>query len=331
MTKTKPWKQNLLKIPPRIEAKVKSFKSDDCVVACVMSIGADKIDAGLFRHLEISRVEGQPVFPEQIVPPKQIGRYSRYNIDGREIVRDDLPKEPRTWSIEAPNYGDWSRGSHEVDFSKDAYPREYFAPKLVPITIRYEGEDIQKQKHIFRFTVDQVLNREAANFWDELLFNLNLLQENIGNHDVFESDATLDDYLRTLYVNWEILPPGESEEMINRILAHSGKDEPRVRERVVDRYNFLRSLNPQNYIAGTNEFRRYFGAQFADDLVVFENVEYGNAIYVMFDNWMELSRKSRTELLSSSTSEFVRIRHTKTWKRRLARLIYDEMWKRHHE
>ena len=64
------------------------------------------------------------------------------------------------------------------------------------------------------------------------------------------------------------------------------------------------------------------------DLVVFENIEYGNALYVMFDDWHELSKKSRIELLSSKTAKFIRIPHTKTWKHRLRSIINKEMQKR---
>lgn len=88
------------------------------------------------------------------------------------------------------------------------------------------------------------------------------------------------------------------------------------------------SLKPQNLIQGTSQFQRYFGAKFAEDLVVFENVEYGNAIYLMFGNWEELSQKSRTELLSSGSTDFIRIPHTKTWKIRLRRIVIKELRKR---
>ena len=55
---------------------------------------------------------------------------------------------------------------------------------------------------------------------------------------------------------------------------------------------------------------------FADDLVVFENIDYGNAIYVMYEDWQELSQKSRVELRASQDN-FTRIQHTKHWKYRL--------------
>lgn len=61
--------------------------------------------------------------------------------------------------------------------------------------------------------------------------------------------------------------------------------------------------------------RRYFGAQFSDNLVVFENIEYGNAIYIPFDNWAEISQMSRIDILQRKEKDFIRLPHRKNWER----------------
>lgn len=104
-----------------------------------------------------------------------------------------------------------------------------------------------------------------------------------------------------------------------------------ITPRSVTRAGSLCPFSVPKLVETTNEFRRYFGAQFAHDLVAFENIEYGNAIYVMFDDWEELSKKSRTELLSSRIHNFKRIPHTITWKRRLRQLIMEELLERRAE
>ena len=56
--------------------------------------------------------------------------------------------------------------------------------------------------------------------------------------------------------------------------------------------------------------------------LVFENVEYGNAIYVMFDNWEELSQKSRVDLLSGKFGEnFERVVHTGDWQEKVTKIV----------
>lgn len=323
-----PWKQNLIKVPQQILAKVKSQRTDTIVVGCALKLKTVGIQHNTYRHIGLILEDNQVRYEPLIVPLSEVGRYSRYNREGRELIYKNLPKQSKSWFIEAPNYGDMWKGTHSVLMSKDVYQRELVAPKLVPIKIELIGEAIQDQALIFKFTVEEILDRRAEDFEDQLLFNLNILQENVGNHGVYASEATRDDYLKTLYVNWELLPPGEKEETLNRILVITGNNAPETRARIVDRYDFLRSLKPQQFIAGTNEFRRYFGAQFANDLVVFENVDYGNAVYVMFEDWEQLSRKSRTDLLSSRDTGFERILHTKNWKLSLRKLLQRELKKR---
>jgi hypothetical protein len=90
-----------------------------------------------------------------------------------------------------------------------------------------------------------------------------------------------------------------------------------VEERNVagDRFDFFMTLNPYRLVYGKSGFLRYFGALISDKLVVFENIEYGNAIYIMFENWQELSKRTRIDLRSGKYgSSFIRIIHQKEWK-----------------
>lgn len=68
----------------------------------------------------------------------------------------------------------------------------------------------------------------------------------------------------------------------------------------------------------------YVGAMFADDLVVFENVRYGNALYVLYGNWDTTSRRSRIDLLKTRDGKFDRIVHSHGWQSQLFKLIERE-------
>ena len=323
-----PWQKNIRSIPPNILAQVERLKTDGCVVSCAKKIKTSDIENGLYAHLGIVMHEGKLIYPEEIIPPAGIGIYSRYNRIVREIVHRDQPKTQKSWDVDTPNWGDSYNGTHSVTFTKDVYQRSYERPKLNAIKIEHLADDVQDTLYVFKFTVDEVLDRNAPDFIDSLFTNLNLLQENVGNHGLFETDASPADYMRTLYVNWEILPPGEREETFTRILSGIRSADPVVRAELREHYEYLYSLHPENFVRGTNGFRNYFGALFAPDLAVFETVEYGNAIYVMFDDWEELSKRSRTELLKLTDGKFVRILHTQNWKKRLRDVIQTELEKR---
>jgi len=47
--------------------------------------------------------------------------------------------------------------------------------------------------------------------------------------------------------------------------------------------------------------------------VVFENVEYGNAAYAMFEQWETLSQRTRLELLAGPAEGFIRVVHRPGW------------------
>jgi hypothetical protein len=325
---SRPWRKNLRRLQPGVLERVARFPKDDCVVACVRKIGAQQVKDGTFAHVGI-RWEGDDVaYQEQLVPSVDNGRYSRENVDGKEIRLTSLPKITKTYSALTPNWGDWSNGSHLVSWDRNVYQRRFVPPRELGLRIERLADDVAAQAYVLRFTVDEVLDRTAPDFADRLFFDLNLLQENAGHHGVFPSDAPLADYVGTLYVTWELLPPGERDSNIARIFRTVKTDDARVRARIEERYDVLERLRPLQFVHGTNGFRNYFGARFAPDLVVFENVDYGNAVYVMFEDWETLSQKSRTELLAKHPDEFVRIAHANQWKARLRDVIARERRKR---
>jgi hypothetical protein len=56
--------------------------------------------------------------------------------------------------------------------------------------------------------------------------------------------------------------------------------------------------------------------------VVFENIEYGNAVYILFDNWEELSKISRLDLMSGKfNGSFERVVHISGWKGKVKTIV----------
>lgn len=320
-------RRNLLKVPDSISHKIARLKPRPIVVGCLLKINAGEIRKGQFMHIGISWSGGKPEFSSSIVPSPKNGRYSYRNANGYEVVRRDLPMVTKTYSIETPNYGDWSLGSHDVSFDREVYQRDVIPPRDNELSIDLVGQEAGIDEiFVFKFAISEVMDTTRRNLTDDLLFNLNLLHENVGASDVFASDAGVDQYLRTVYVNWEILPPGERDRNIAKIVKALG-DTPEIREKVKDRYEFFEKLNPEAFIQGHGGFKRYFGAKFSDNLVVFENMEYGNAIYAMFKNWAEQSKKTKLELLASGRAgkDFVRIPHLTAWKNAVKNLIKERL------
>ena len=306
-------KHNLRKIPSGLIEKLSAFDQDDLVVACAKLLRAEDIPR--YAHLGVTLEDGKLTTQPPRVPAPPAGRYSRANVEGLEKVRKDLPMVTKEFSMESPNWGDPSRGYHQVTHSRDVYVRDFYPPKEVTMSVTLLEE--RSSAFFVKFAVDQVLNRRTEHFEQELLYNLNILQENVGAVDVFPSAATLAEYAATVRVDWQILPPGSADEVVRGLLTRSRSITPEQEKVIRERVSLMDRLKPQAYVAGTDGFLRYFGAQFGDDFVAFENVRYGNAIYLMYESWRELSQRSRVDLLGGDRDVFDRIVHRPGWEEKL--------------
>lgn len=310
-------RRNLLKVPQVILDRLSTFDQDDVVVACAKFLRPE--DIARYSHLGLALSGGKLVVPSPALPNPNAGKYSRANVEGYEKVRRDLPMVQKTFEAERPNWGDWTNGSHPVFWTRDVYQRQFFPPKEVELSVTLVEE--KSGGFVVKFAIDQVINRRTNNFEQELLYNLNLLQENVGAADVFQSATTLAEYASTIRVDWQILPPGKVDDIVRQMLKGKSRVTPEQEATIKKRIEVMEQLNPEQYIAGTDGFLRYFGAMFGDDFVVFENIRYGNALYIMHESWRELSKRSRVDLLSGPRDSFERILHKDGWESQLKTMV----------
>jgi hypothetical protein len=107
------WQKSFRTVPARVEHKLRKWKTRTVMVGCIAKLRPQDIRDGEYVHLEIVLKNGTPSFPKSVVPHSSAGRSSSTNANGREIVRRDLPMVRKTYTIETPNFGDWSNGSHD--------------------------------------------------------------------------------------------------------------------------------------------------------------------------------------------------------------------------
>ncbi len=229
-----------------------------------------------FKNLEMEINENGLKCYDGILPKKEAGRYSRYNCEGRQIKRYDLPKIDKTFWGECYPYGNTNAAMVSYSYTKPVYQVEEWLPTFYEI--KMVVEEVIENEYIVLFEVDTTLNKTDKSFWNELLFVINLLQENIGDFEIYAENSAPKSHKQWEEVDWELLPPGKlDEKLIKKYFGNKSRNE---RKELLERYNYIQSLKPKNMIKGTNIFSKYFGAKFYGDIVVLENVENGNAIYV---------------------------------------------------
>lgn len=321
------WKRNLRIIPPEILKKLQETPEKAFVVGAVKGVPIMDVQSGVYTHLGIIAANGEDVFQNRVLPEANMGKYSRKNREGWNVIRKDLPMLTLSHTFESPNYGDRSNGTHETTWHYQAYQRDYVDPPEIEMLVTKLRKDAGGGA-VFRFAVDIKLDSTAPDFEDVLLFALNLLQENTGRADILCRDATDEELLSTLVLDWEIFPPGTVDEVVQRITKgrHPAglAQETLIRERI----SMFSKLGPLKYIQGSGGMNRYIGALFAEDLVVFENVRYGNALYVLHENWTEISRRSRIDLLRSRDVPFERFVHKPGWKEKFSDYMKEEKKRR---
>src|SRR5262249_53466031 len=151
-----------------------------------------------------------------------------------------------------------------VSQTRDVYVREFIPPKEVELVITLLED--RGEAFLVKFAVDQVVNRHSPDFEDELLYNLNILQENVGSADVFTSEATIAEYAETIRVDWELLPVGQlgPQEAVVRLLQGKRPILPEQQKEMERRLAVFARLKPTHFISGTSGFVRYFGAKYDD-------------------------------------------------------------------
>jgi len=305
----------LKRVPEKIATKLgtEGIDSDSIVVACALRVSPSDLSEGKFLSLGITFTNGSLQIPsDAIFPSADVGRLSDENINGREIKLKDRPKISKDiYCGERPNYGDWSNGSFSLWQTRDVYQRSLVQPHGFSIKIVNQGRIEESGQWKLTFTVQPSLLRTDPSFDADLLFALSLLRENTGVFDVFPSNVTPSDIIGARRIAWDIFPPGRRDfrRELERRLSSS---DVMTRDRILARADVIEGLEPVQYVLGAGLNSNYYGALFADDLVVFENLDYGNATYVLYRNWEQLSQLSRTDLLRGD-AEYDRLIHGNSW------------------
>jgi len=272
---------------------------------------ADVDDAALIRAgFEPGAESGTTILPAVR------GRISRFNAEGRWRVRRDLPKEERFLFSRVFRRTEWhGRDRVEVedvvDYKRMCFPRELVSPPGVELTCLEDGDAlmlVSPELHYLPAREDD--NRHVINLFLELFGNCEIVLENLAR-------LTPPAVRRA---HWHMLPPGEDP--WGRIEAHVrgvyGRKSPQIAAAVLQRQQTILAHEPKDIVQGRAGFSDYIAYLFPDrGLVVLESIFYGNAMYLFGQNWEQLSRLTKAQIIQGQLAE-ERIVHSKGWVGRLA-------------
>ena len=256
------WKKSFRTLPVHLRARLAGIESENIKVLAGRFITEQEVATGLFESLGLTSATLQIGNSWEVVPPSNVGTRSKRNTEGWVQVRKDLPKITKYFYHDIQNYGDASRyGWSTVAIPREVYERDEYPPYLFHIEVSVKERRRDGDFGVM-FAVDEVFLRSAPNFSEDLLFAINLLQENTGVSGLTAAENP--DFVFSSELNWELFPPGDLD-AVAAALSTGCRAIPE--ESVRERLQLFEQFRPTEYLRGLGGNDHYIGAKYADDRV----------------------------------------------------------------
>lgn len=308
-------------VPDHITEEIKALGGMDFRIGVSRVVSMEAIKVGNLKRLGVT-VSGGDV--EAISPflPEGPGRWANWNRKGRVVPRPDWPKVTRTWTTTSPNFGNGAR----YGYSSNLHTVEKRATQTLhgkAFAFEVSTQRRPDGKVVVSFMLEPVFSGSIDHDSPDLLMAASLTREVIGTPRVFPNSASFSDWEKGQTFDWEFLPVQHTGPAFNYDALANTLGIPNnssMRDTFKERYSTIHELGPKTIRYGTTGFARYVAFEF-DKAVVLENYYYGNAAYVMYEDWQALSQRTRLDLLADSSARFERVIHSKDWKSKLMEAI----------
>jgi hypothetical protein len=257
---------------------------------------------------------------DSVLPAPVFGPVSIFNAEGKYIVHKDRPMETAYRMVEW-HWTEW-RGRYDteemsdfVDVPYQRYPRTFINPPSIELTVSAAADGNL-------FVISPVLRFLPENH-DVIIHTANLFLEIFGECEVFTEDLVPFVLPRVRRVNWQILPPGRYpwdrlQEHIRPIIDHAREGN---RPLIENRFSTVNSFNPEFHAIGRAGFWGYVVFGFPiKNIYVFESAYTGNATYIFDEDWEELSKLTKAQILDEGLQRD-RVIHRKGWHQRIKNLL----------
>ncbi|MFH5835598.1 hypothetical protein ACHAL6_05885 [Proteiniclasticum sp. C24MP] len=253
--------------------------------------------------------EGQMIFPNPFN-----GIMSERNAIGEFIPQKSKPKETayRSQSWETKDWGGYTHsGTSYVPYKR--YPRLFIEPKEFKYVVISDEEGRQ-----YFILSQEFENNEDNN--KNILFGANLTLEIFNEVGTFIMDSNQKVINTSSFeiVNWEIIPKGEQiwESFNNKTIENLSNSEQIL---IQERFDYIYSFKPDSVRQGIGGYTGYLIFEFKDkNLFIFDSILYGDAMYIFKDDWVNVSKLTKREIVQNNLAE-ERIIHNEYWKHKLNR------------
>ncbi|HHG0423599.1 TPA: hypothetical protein ACPTCW_000161 [Yersinia enterocolitica] len=301
-----------------MKLKAKSVRKIDKIIK--MAAGVDTIILGYpiknVDIIELQKLGFTKELPEgESILPFVVGKFTEFNARGKERLRPDLPKEVYHVTYTSTTY-DWHRHPHYGIKTRTGLrvAREYISAPSEFLSIAI----VNNEKYI----ITKEINLGDGN--SEINIHItNLMLECFGEFEILDKNKTIIKTTKFKKLQWDILPKGiypwsKISELIRDSTSKLQSDESEI---IQERLKTINVYQPDFIGSGIGGFNGYYVFGFTkNNVYVLESVFLDNATYVFHDNWEELSKLTKNEIINSDIPH-KRIIHDKKWKRAIGIVI----------
>ncbi|HSX33134.1 MAG TPA: hypothetical protein VLF91_02240 [Candidatus Saccharimonadales bacterium] len=257
----------------------------------------------------------------ETVLPHPVGSVSMYNAEGKIIVHKDQPMETAYRTVDW-HWTEW-HGHDKVEQSdfRDVpykrYPRTEVAPPSLQLTL---FTDTNGQRVVLTPLIIGWRKNDS-----ELIHAVNLLLEIFGESTFFDEKKEQVVTAPVRQLNWKILPQGEHPFAVLRkhLKEALGRVKEGNRSFVDHRLERVNGYRPEFTAVGHGGFTGYVIFGFPKKgIYVLESILYGNATYVLGEDWEKISQMTKAQILNNDLHR-QRIVHLRNWFEKIRQLLGD--------
>ncbi len=244
---------------------------------------------------------------DSCIPLAKFGRFCHKNVNGYSYPDKTRPKERRVVSSYYMHpYGNKNSNEILVDVTRECYRQVKIDPFEIAIELQEDGQGLY-----VGIICDERVKKQY------LKEAMNIMLELFGGCYVGD-DVSRSSKPKRTRVNWKLLPKGERPSMyIQKIASIKVDSSTRFMHKRLD---YIEHYEIDEIVEGINSFQGYFG-YLTKEYCVLESAVYGNATYIIKrENWVELTKKSKAELLKEA-QVIEKIEHNKNWEMNMRRIF----------
>lgn len=304
----------------KFTSKVRNANSLRRVIPAGSSVVLGVVDAHRFlpRLAELG-FSNPLVAGESLLPSAHFGKAAAVNAEGWIEVHRGQPMETAyrqviwEWKMKRGYY--YETDSKLVDVPYKRYPRTVHEPFAMELTVvpRLDGRFVITLPPLVPSDENELMVRTAINLLIELFGECSILTGNL--------EQLVPVKVRRL--NWLLLPPGrrpwsQLKEQVDEVLRRKPDEAQKV---ISARLKFINDRNPEFVAVGVHGFAGYLLFGFPSKHInVLESTYFGNATYGLGDDWENLSKLSKAELLNQRLHTF-RVVHSARWEGEVSKWI----------